>query len=218
MKICKTLFFLLLSVTFLGCTSNKEKALDTIKKEMFKTLYDFESYQPVETTLEELRHDQYGDTIIFDKVMLIQYLKEQLNAAQKKFNDAERTHNIWYSDYYMSSTSRRKCEEAEKEMDQAVAEMGLNIKIWRATNDSIKQIAKQCDGKPYGWRVTHKFRCKTKGGMPDLATYTYFMDKKCKKILRRLNEDDLSYDDYKTVVDSSLKEDNSETDAVEENI
>jgi PBP1b-binding outer membrane lipoprotein LpoB len=34
-----------------GCKSKEEKALEAIKDEMFKTLYDFESYQPVETKI-----------------------------------------------------------------------------------------------------------------------------------------------------------------------
>lgn len=35
-----------------GCKSKEEKALEAIKDEMFKTLYDFESYQPVETKID----------------------------------------------------------------------------------------------------------------------------------------------------------------------
>lgn len=35
-----------------GCKSKEEKALEIIKNEMFKTLYDFESYQPIETKVD----------------------------------------------------------------------------------------------------------------------------------------------------------------------
>lgn len=35
-----------------GCKSKEEKALEIIKNEMFKTLYDFESYQPIETKID----------------------------------------------------------------------------------------------------------------------------------------------------------------------
>ncbi len=35
-----------------ACTSREEKVAETIKNEMFKTLYDFESYQPVETKID----------------------------------------------------------------------------------------------------------------------------------------------------------------------
>lgn len=30
-----------------ACTSKEEKVAETIKSEMFKNLYDFESYQPI---------------------------------------------------------------------------------------------------------------------------------------------------------------------------
>lgn len=204
----KAVFIVLPICLFLisSCKSKEEKALSTIKKEMFNTLYDFESYQPVETSIAELNRDKYGDTLVFDKIMLIQYLKSQLNKAEEKFDDAHRSHEIWFSDYYMSSTSRRKCKEAEEAMDEALKEMKLNVDVWKATNDSIKKIVSNCDGKPYGYRVVHKFRCKTKGGNPTLGTYIYFMDKKCSKIYRQFDEEDLTYEKYVELVDIALKE------------
>ena len=36
-----------------------------------------------------------------------------------------------------------------------------------------------------GWEVTHSFRCKTRGGSPEIAHYRYVTDKKFKKILLR---------------------------------
>ena len=35
-----------------GCQSREEKAAELIKQEMFKTLYDFESYEPIETKID----------------------------------------------------------------------------------------------------------------------------------------------------------------------
>ena len=34
-----------------------------------------------------------------------------------------------------------------------------------------------------GWEVTHHFRCKTRGGMPDIGHYRYVIDKKFERIL-----------------------------------
>ena len=42
---------LLLSFAIVGCKSNEEKAADLIKKELSKSLFDFESYSPIETTV-----------------------------------------------------------------------------------------------------------------------------------------------------------------------
>lgn len=47
----KTLLFIVVSATMLlsGCKSKEEKANELIKDDMFKVLYDFASYEPIET-------------------------------------------------------------------------------------------------------------------------------------------------------------------------
>lgn len=50
----KNVIIMALTAIFIlsGCKSKEEKALEIIKNEMFKTLYDFESYQPIETKVD----------------------------------------------------------------------------------------------------------------------------------------------------------------------
>lgn len=52
--IMKNVIIMALTAIFIlsGCKSKEEKALEIIKNEMFKTLYDFESYQPIETKVD----------------------------------------------------------------------------------------------------------------------------------------------------------------------
>jgi hypothetical protein len=59
-------------------------------------------------------------------------------------------------------------------------------------------------GEFYGWRVTHKFRAKTKSGESSIYTYTYFMDKECEIIYTYFDETE-SWDDYISYVNKLLE-------------
>lgn len=73
MKNCKFLFVVFLFTCSLGnisCMSREKKVAETIKADPFKTLYDFDSYQPVETKIDTLKNNRYGDTLMFDNGMM----------------------------------------------------------------------------------------------------------------------------------------------------
>ena len=62
----KTLLFIVASATILlsGCKSKEEKANELIKDDMFKVLYDFASYEPIETNIDSAFTSVYTDSII----------------------------------------------------------------------------------------------------------------------------------------------------------
>ena len=62
----KTLLFIVVSATMLlsGCKSKEEKANELIKDDMFKVLYDFASYEPIETNIDSAFTSVYTDSII----------------------------------------------------------------------------------------------------------------------------------------------------------
>ena len=195
-----------------GCKSREEKALDTIKDEMFKTLYDFESYQVVDTKIDSLKMDCYGDTVIFDKVQQIWFINEELNKIKKEVDDALSTMRIWGGSTYYSATARKEMEEAQEKYDTNMKEWKDWIDVWKNLENEIKEEAATLDNAQYGWLVTHKFRCKTRGGNSTLATYVYLMDDDCKTIYRVLDEDNATWDDYKAKIDAIMTEN---TDSIE---
>lgn len=62
----KKIIFITLSAIFVlsGCKSKEDKALEVIKNQMFQTLYDFESYQPIETKIDSAFLSIYTDSAI----------------------------------------------------------------------------------------------------------------------------------------------------------
>ena len=53
---------LLLCLSFTQCKSKEDKANELIKDYMFKNLYDFDSYQPIETKIDSAFHTIYNDS------------------------------------------------------------------------------------------------------------------------------------------------------------
>lgn len=59
----KILFLATVVLVMTGCKSREEKAAELIKQEMFKTLYDFESYEPIEIKIDSAFTSIYTDTL-----------------------------------------------------------------------------------------------------------------------------------------------------------
>lgn len=196
--------FILTAIMVSACTSREEKVAETIKNEMFKNLYDFESYQPIETKIDTLKRDKYGDTLIFDNVLEIAVANEAFKKAESNFNEQHDIAEIYVPSYYSSSSSDNKFYEARNNMKKALDEMEFYINIMDSLRIDIKSKEKKCDNSQYGWFVTHKFRCKTKGGNSTIGTYYYFMDNDCERIIRTFDEDDLALEQYHHWIDESL--------------
>ena len=63
----------IVSIIMVSCQSKEEKAAEFIKNELSKTLYDFESYQPIETTVTEAKMTMYNDSVCWKKAAALAY-------------------------------------------------------------------------------------------------------------------------------------------------
>ena len=70
--------------------------------------------------------------------------------------------------------------------------------------DSLVGLADTLTKRFIGWEVTHDFRCKTKGGNPDIGHYVFVMDKDFKTILSKKDMGDDDEKEIKTIIDESL--------------
>lgn len=86
MKTNLTLFFvaILLGLSLVQCKSNEEKALELIHEQMFKTLFDFESYQPVETKIDSAFHTPYNDSLNLTYAVFCSVARERFDDYLKK--------------------------------------------------------------------------------------------------------------------------------------
>ena len=203
----KKIIFITLSAIFVlsGCKSKEDKALEVIKNQMFQTLYDFESYQPIETKIDSAFLSIYTDSAIIRHGYIINELLEKVNKAFDEINEYKNSMEIWSDSY--SSYGIKKFYEAKEKDGEKIEEAKLYSKMINAESDTIKLLAQNITPDFYGWKVAHKFRCKTKGGNSEIGNYIYYFDKKIKNIIYQEDIDNEDLIRAKEFIKESLEKD-----------
>lgn len=183
-KTMKKLFAILLMMPLLICCKSKEeKALALINDEMFQTLYDYDSYQPVQTTVDSAFSSIYRDSLAVKYALRISVLKEysekSINEARKYIDQAK----IYAGSYYNQDTYQDYRDKAIKATVDAENYIDMMV-LWQ---DSIKNINDSFTPEFVGWEAIHKFRCKSKGGDALLSKYVYVFDKDFNRIIHSEN-------------------------------
>ena len=183
-------------IASVSCKYKEQKAAELIRNELSKTLYDFGSYEPIETVVTEAYDSPYNNPECFRQAKEINtHLKKMLQYVEEA-KDAVNYMEIWGAPtYYSSSYSDRQYykykSQAEEIREKFFEEQGLYKTLGRALQDSIKVLDSE---KIIGWEVRHKFRCKTRGELADIENYRYIVDKQFKNII--IFCEDMDDDDY----------------------
>lgn len=201
------LLLIVLPLAFTSCKSKEDKAAELVKNELSKTLYDFESYEPIETKVSEAYETAYNDTTCFRQALAICYVMEKTSKAFDEANDAKERAEIWgpptyYSSSYSDSQYRKYSNEAKEKADEGLKGYELFKTMGAALTDSIKILDNK---KVIGWEIKHRFRCKTKGGQNTIADYRYIVDPDFKVVYFCEDIDDDDYKHAREIIDSALK-------------
>lgn len=166
----RKVFIILLCIPFLvSCKSKEDKIQDLIREQMFQTLYDYKSYEPIETTeLKEELHSLENDSTI------ITFVKEYTKGEVKIGN---------------LSTEQR--DELQEVLDNVLDRREKYLKF-------SEQFEKH-----YGYSVIHKFRAKNKGGVYDIYTKKYLIDKDLTRIIWEysINDNDKVKSNLKYIIE-----------------
>ena len=188
------LFFVLFS-----CKSKEEKASELIKSEMFKTLHDFSSYEPIETTIDSAYTSFYRDRAILAKAYSIKILfkkgDEKLEAAKR----AQEEMDVWGDRY--SSYSSTKWDQAKEKAYKNVDEVKLILKEVKKAQNETYELIRDFTPELCGWEVKHKFRCKNRGGNYYLSYRLFIIDFDFKKIIYTENLEDKELIDVRKLID-----------------
>lgn len=211
----KLIFMLVAAAVFCSCKSREEKALELIKDDMFKTLYDFESYQPIETQLDSAYQSAYTDTTI------MYFAKEAAEGMKKvrleldKADEETNTMRIWRGLY--TASAQRNFEEASAKVKTHLFTADLFMAFCKHKEDTIRTLSNAITPDFYGWKVTHKFRCKTKGGQSTIGNYVYIFDKNVKTILYKEDTESEDVIQAKKIIKEALETENSDKASSEKN-
>lgn len=197
----------LFTILFSSCESNEEKAANLIKSELSKTLYDFESYEPIETIVTEAYNTVYNDSTCFGLAMAIAFSMEKASKAMEESKKASERMDIWGPpSYYSSSYSDKKYykyrDEAKEKASEAFAAYVFVKSLSSVLEDSIKALD---DSKVIGWEAKHRFRCKTKGGQNTIGDFRYIISPDFKTIIFREDMDDDDYSQAREVIEEAEK-------------
>lgn len=195
-----SILLLLLPLIMLGCKSNEEKAAELIKKELSKTLYDFDSYSSIETIVTEAKLSVYTDTTFWSKAKISLYTFNLAADYMNKAKEAKERMEIYGPPTrYSSSYSDNKYYKYKEEWNENMEKAATSYELFKVATKELKDTLQTVDTeKIVGWEVKHRFRCKTKGGYSTIGDYRYVIDEDFEKVLIREDMDD---DDSKNIRD-----------------
>ena len=192
----KKLFYFLaaviVAVTVTSCKSKEEKAAELIKQELSHVLYDFGSYEPIETVVTEAKHIPTNDIACVNKALDAITYHELAFEYAKDGKSALETMCIWGSpSRYSTSYSYNRYYESKYEFVDAVKKANTCIKKYNSSIDDLKIMMKNTNpSETVGYNVEHTFRCKSKDGIWSIEHYRFIVDKKIKKIIFYIDEDE----------------------------
>lgn len=195
---------LLLAAGAASCVPRAKKADKAIADYLFKTLYDYESYQPVETIVDTAYASPLTDKAIRSEAATAKEAYEKHEKAMEGFNDALETMRIW--NVAWDSYSRNKYKEAKDEMDACLAEAKTWLQLFYEKELAIREAADTVRDGMIGWAVTHKYRCKSKGGYALLSEDLFILDPKMKKVLYHTDLDDEDEADITALITAAVSQ------------
>ncbi|SEN02312.1 hypothetical protein SAMN04487902_10622 [Prevotella sp. ne3005] len=184
-----------------ACKSKDEKIAILIKDIVKESLTNPDSYQSVEIHIDSLKNDRYGDTLIFDNAIKDIEARKIFNKASKNFYEKRDIIHGYLSSPSISKEERDAIDRERYKMDEYLKEMEAQNPTINKLEAEIKAFDKKCDGKFYGWLVTHKYNYVSKDGEASSGTFIFYIDKECSTVYRYLDEDKTPFEAFKKYID-----------------
>uniref|UniRef100_UPI0040560950 hypothetical protein n=1 Tax=Alistipes sp. TaxID=1872444 RepID=UPI0040560950 len=195
MKKCIILLTIIATLCITSCKSNEEKANELIRAELFKTLYDFNSYEPIETSIIPAKNIAINDSMCCARALILYFLNiDMLERFSKALNAAEQA-EIWGPpSYWSSSFSDRKYYQYRNEVRTHIKALKISAANYNKHIDTLKNLRFNLDTTMIiGWEVMHRYRCKTKGGDSEIVNSKYIIESDFSKIIRYTDLDSEEY-------------------------
>lgn len=198
----KKLFLCLISALVIcGCGKNiEEQAQEAVKNELHKNLYYFDSYEPLETTVDSAFNTPENNPDVRELMKIVSEQGNQAKEFASELEDAERSIASLSDARELGASFAYDYNEAVKNKVYVETKIKRNLK--EAWGDMLKlsEYFAQTNNNFIGWRVTHTYRAKTRGGDPSIGREVYIFSKDFKNLL--LN---LEYNEYVSLVNAIQK-------------
>jgi len=172
----KKLLIYSLLVISTACSSPEKKAKSLIENELFLTLNDFKSYEPVAfSNIDSLFSTYYMDSLFIKNEKLKIRLEEYAEQCQERFKAQK-------DDYIYSSSGG----EWVYDVSITIANIYFQNDCYKRIHDSIIDNFKP---KFIGYKMTHKFRSKNALGGFSISEKEYNFDKMQTKLITPITID-----------------------------
>ena len=222
----KMLIVFFMATLLLSCKSQTDKALKIIDREMFKTLHDYSSYEPIETSVDSAFTSIYRDSVVVKYALsfrlYVNLWKESSEIVNEAIENAQRS--LRYSDIYSGSyysrseytKYRNEASKYSKEAEEELEKYKTYVNMGKHYIDSVKLVVNDFVPKFIGWKVKHRFRSKNRAGNFSIGDYIYVIDPKFKKIIYKEDSEDEEFIEIRKLIDemieSSIELENSNDD------
>ncbi len=180
-----------------GCGKNiEEQAQEAVKNELHKTLYYFDSYEPLETKVDSAFNTPENNPDVNEFMRSVWEQMDQVKEFAAELENAERTIASLSDARKLGGSFAYDYNEAVKDKVYVETKIKDNLKVVYENALKFSKFISQADSSFIGWRVMHTYRAKTRGGDPSIGREVYIFSKDFKKVL--LN---LKYDEYISLVD-----------------
>lgn len=194
------LLFFCSVISLATCKSKEDKALALIDRHMFKNLYYYTSYEPVETIVDSAFTSIYRDTVI--RTEAVRYaaalaVADECLANSKRAIEAGK---IYSGHYYFEEIFDGYKKESQDLLNQSKQAMQAAF----SADSTINAIASNYPNDFIGWEVRHRFRSKNRDGDYTLGDYVFIIDKEFSSILDNWDMDNEREKEVISYIDKSL--------------
>ena len=166
---------------------------------MFKTLYFYESYTPIETKIDSVIRSPYNDTTILRYAMVKDEAMKQMEECHEKAKKAMEIYNLFGE--FGIENHRDPHKEFSEHMEKSIFLLKKSI----AYDDSIRLRARLINPEFTGWAVTHRYCYKEKSSLIDTTSRVFIVDNDFTKIINIINTEDECYQKSQQIIKEILE-------------
>ncbi|KAF5046571.1 hypothetical protein DSECCO2_469360 [anaerobic digester metagenome] len=194
-KLLLAVSMLLFVIVISSCSSKEKKAEKLIKQDLFESLFDYSSYEPIKTDkLDSAFTSIYTDSIIQLNSTLFKVVFDKSQDLKEEIDEGLSNMRLWSDSY--SSYGRSKFIDAKNDTESKIEEFGIYSGKADSLREIVKSHIKSFNPKFIGYKTIHKFRSKNRGGNFGLSSVEYVFDPKINSIIRQeIINDDTDGDD-----------------------
>ena len=179
----KLLYLVIIALALTACTSKERKAEILIKEKMLKTLYNAESYDPVETVVDSA-FTPFDDPKFYEKTLAIAEIGWEMERYESEAKSAERQIAL-YQDLLRisySNSNKLSLNQAQEEYDNILAKKS---EAEEKAKDLAEQLKADLQQKPLfiGFKSRHRYRAKDNEGNTFMGEAKFLFDKDITQIV-----------------------------------